>query len=101
MLTRPFANTFQVQDWTEELAMIPNVRTPLSDLGIFRPESISTTTVSFEQTFGTLGLIGDVVRGGNVLANQDETRKIHTYQVPYHKVIDYITQADVQSQRAY
>jgi len=101
MITRNFANNFQVQDWTEELAMIPNVRTPLSDLGIFRPESISTTTVSFEQTFGTLGLIGDVVRGGNVLANQDETRKIHTYQVPYHKVVDYITQADVQGQRAY
>ena len=101
MITRNFANNFQVQDWTEELAMIPNVRTPLSDLGIFRPESISTTTVSFEQTFGTLGLIGDVVRGGNILANQDETRKIHTYQVPYYKVVDYITQADVQSQRAY
>ena len=101
MITRSFANNFQVQDWTEELAMIPNIRTPLSDLGIFRQEAISQTTVSFEQSFGTLGLIGDVNRGGNVLANQDETRQIHTYKVPYHKVIDYLTQADVQGQRAY
>lgn len=101
MITRNFANNFAVQDWTEELAMIPNVRTPLSDLGIFRTESISQTTVAFEQTFGTLGLIGDVHRGGSVLANQDETRKIHTYAVPYHKVVDYLTQADVQGQRAY
>ena len=101
MITRSFANNFAVQDWTEELAMIPNIRTPLSDLGIFRSEAISQTTVSFEQTFGTLGLIGDVHRGGNVLANQDETRKIHTYKVPYHKVIDYLTQADVQGIRAY
>ena len=101
MITRSFANNFAVQDWTEELAMIPNIRTPLSDLGIFRAEAVSQTTVSFEQTFGTLGLIGDVHRGGNVLANQDETRKIHTYKVPYHKVIDYLTQADVQGQRAY
>lgn len=101
MIIRSFANNFEVQDWTEELAMIPDVRTPLSDLGIFRREAISQTTVSFEQTFGTLGLIGDVHRGGNVLANQDETRKIHTYKVPYHKVVDYLTQADVQGQRAY
>lgn len=101
MITRCFANNFAVQDWTEELAMIPNIRTPLSDLGIFRAEAVSQTTVSFEQTFGTIGLIGDVHRGGTVLANQDETRKIHTYKVPYHKVIDYLTQADVQGQRAY
>lgn len=101
MITRSFANNFEVQDWTQELAMIPNVRTPLSDLGIFRQEAVSQTTVAFEQSFGTLGLIGDVHRGGSVLANQDETRKIHTYAVPYHKVIDYITQADVQGQRAY
>ena len=101
MITRNFANNFGVQDWTEELAMIPNIRTPLSDLGIFRTESVATNTVSFEQTFGTLGLIGDVYRGGSVLANQDESRSIHTYQVPYHKVIDYLTQADVQGIRAY
>ena len=101
MIIRDLKNNFGVQDWTQELAMIPNIRTPLSDLGIFRQESIATTTVSFEQTFGTLGLVGDVHRGGSVLANQDETRAIHTYQVPYHKVIDYITQADVQGVRAY
>ena len=46
MITRSLSNNFQVQDWTEELAMVPNIRTPLSDLGIFSPESISTTTVS-------------------------------------------------------
>lgn len=101
MITRSFSNNFEVQDFTQELGMIPNIRTPLSDLGIFRAEPISTTSVTFEQTFGTLGLINDVYRGGNVLANQDETRKLHTYAVPYHKVIDYITGADIQGKRMY
>ncbi len=101
MITRSFSSGFDVQDFTQELAMVPNIRTPLSDLNVFRSESISTTTVTFEQTFGTIGLIGDIHRGSGVLANQDETRKLHTYAVPYHKVIDYITQADVQSKRAY
>lgn len=101
MITRSFANNFEVQDFTQELAMIPNIRTPLSDLGIFREESISTTTVTFEQTFGTLGLITDVYRGSSVQANQDETRALHTYAVPYYKVVDYITQADIQGKRAY
>ena len=57
MIIRDLKNNFGVQDWTQELAMIPNIRTPLSDLGIFRQESIATDTVSFEQTFGTVALI--------------------------------------------
>lgn len=101
MITRSFGNNFEVQDFTQELAMIPNIRTPLSDLGIFRSESIATTSVTFEQTFGTLGLISDVYRGGSVLANQDETRKLHTYAVPYFKVVDRLTAADIQGVRAY
>lgn len=101
MITRSFGNGFEVTDWTEELLQVPNIRTPLSDLGIFRNEAVSQTTVTFEESSGTLGLIGDVYRGGSVLANQDENRKIHAYTVPYHKVIDQITQADVQGHRAY
>lgn len=101
MITRSFANDFAVQDFTQELALIPNIRTPLSDLGIFRSESVSTTSVTFEETNGTLGLISDVYRGGAVLANKDETRKLHSYAIPYFKVVDYLTAADVQSVRAY
>lgn len=101
MITRSFGNNFAVQDWTEELAVVPNIRTPLSDLGIFRTEPVSQRSIVFEETFGTLGLIGDVTVGGSVLANQDETRKNHSYTIPYHKVVDYITQADVQGKRAY
>jgi len=76
-------------------SLIPACDTPAA------PRARTITAVSFEQTFGTLGLIGDVYRGGSVLANQDENRAIHTYRVPYHKVIDYLTQADVQGIRAY
>lgn len=101
MITRSFSNNFEVQDFTQELAMIPNIRTPLSDLGIFRAESIATTAVTFEQTFGTLGLLSDVHRGAQVYANADETRKLHTYQVPYFKTVDYLTAQDIQNKRAY
>ncbi len=101
MITRSFGNNFEVQDFSQELAMIPNIRTPLSDLGIFRSESIATTAVTFEQTFGTLGLLSDVYRGGSVQANTDETRKLHTYAVPYFKVVDRLTAADIQNVRAY
>ncbi len=101
MITRSFGNNFEVQDFTQELAMVPNIRTPLSDLNLFRPESIATTSVVFEQTFGTLGLLSDVYRGGSVYANSDETRKLHTYAVPYFKVIDRLTAQDIQSKRAY
>lgn len=101
MITRSFANGFLVQDFTEELAMIPDIRTPLSDLNIFKSQPISTTSVVFEQSFGTLGLISDVYRGAQVYANQDETRKLHTYAVPYFKVVDHLTAADIQDKRAY
>lgn len=101
MITRHFGDNFAVQDFTQELAMVANIRTPLSDLNLFRSESISTTSVTFEQTFGTLGLISDVYRGGQVLANSDETRKLHTYAVPYFKVVDRLTAQDIQGVRAY
>lgn len=101
MITRHFGDNFQVQDFSQELAMVPNIRTPLSDLNLFRSESISTTSVTFEQTFGTLGLISDVYRGGQVLANSDENRKLHTYAVPYFKVVDRLTAQDIQGVRAY
>lgn len=101
MITRSFASDFAVQDFTQELQMIPNIRTPLSDLGIFRSESVATTSVTFEETNGTLGLISDVHRGSAVLANKDETRKLHSYAIPYFKVVDYLTAADIQGVRAY
>ena len=101
MITRSFSSGFEVCDWTEELSLVPNIRTPLSDLNVFRSEAVATTTVTFEENAGTLGLIGDVYRGGSVQANRDEVRKLHTYAVPYFKMVDYITQADVQQKRLY
>lgn len=101
MITRSFSNNFEVEDWTLELKMVPNIRTPLSDYGIFKEESISQTVASFEQTLGTVGLISDSFRGAQVYANKDESRIIHSYVVPYFKQVDYLTAEDIQGVRAY
>lgn len=101
MITRSFGNAFEVQDWTEELQLVPEVRTPLSDFNLFREEAVSQHSITFEETSSSLGLILDVVRGAKPLANQDENRKLRSYVIPHQKILDYIAVGDVQGKRAY
>ena len=98
---RSYANAFEIIDYTQELAIIPNSWTLLGDLGLFSDQMLSTHTVSFEQVDKSLGLIGDVYRGSKPLANKDDNRKIHAYTIPHFAVADKILPEDIQGKRAY
>ena len=47
MLVRSFANGFQVQDWTEELNVIPNQWGTIGEFGIFQSEPVQASSVVF------------------------------------------------------
>lgn len=100
-IIRSYANAFEVVDYSQELAIIPNSWTLLGDVGLFSEEMLSTHTVTFEETSASLGLIGDVYRGSKPLANKDDNRKIHSYAIPHFAVADKILPQDVQGKRAY
>ena len=101
MLTRKLGNGFEVQDWTEELNIIQRPETLLERLGIFRAESVQTTSISFDKRTNKYGLIKDVARGGALMANQDSYAETHAYNIPYFKIIDRIGSQDIQNKRAY
>ena len=100
-IIRSYANAFEVVDYSQELAIIPNSWTLLGDVGLFSEEMLSTHTVTFEETSSSLGLIGDVYRGSKPAANKDDNRKIHSYAIPHFAVADKILPQDVQGKRAY
>lgn len=100
-ITRSYNNAFEVQDFSQELALIPNSWTLLNDSGLFQDEFLSTHTVTFEEQNQTLGLLTDQFRGAKPQANKDDTRKIRSYPVAHFPVVDEVLPADLQGKRAF
>lgn len=100
-LTRSYANAFEVQDYTQELQIVPNSWTLLNDVGLFGSESLSTYSATFEEVNKTFGLINDQFRGAKPQANSDDVRKIRSYFVPHFPIVDAVKPEDIQGKRAY
>lgn len=98
---RSFQNAFQMEDFTEELMLIPNQWGLVNELGIFREESIAQHSITIEKTDATLGLILDQPRGARNNVNKDDTRQLLSFAVPHFPLDDYISPQDVQGKRAY
>lgn len=101
MIIRSFANGFQVQDWTQELNVIPNQWGTIRELGIFQHESVAQHTVVFEEISQTGALVLDMVRGSRAQNGKRDGRKMHSFVVPHFPLDDYISPQDLQGQRAY
>ena len=73
MTTRSFSNAFEVVDQTQALKIIPNAWTLLGDTGLFKEESLSQNTVTFQEQKGVLNFYGDMVRGARPQTQLNET----------------------------
>lgn len=100
-ITRSYGNAFEITDYTQEIAIVPNSWTLLNDVGLFSEEMLSTHTVTFEEQNKTLGLIADQYRGAKPQANKDDLRKIHSYNIPHFPDVDAVKPQDIQNKRAY
>lgn len=101
MIIRSFGNNFEVQDWTQEVNVIPNQWGTIGQLGLFREESVSEHVVVFEEIIKDGALIVDRVRGDRAQVGKDATRKLHTFPVPHFPYDDAISPQDIQGKRAY
>lgn len=101
MLVRDFSNGFKVTDWTEDLMIIPNTWGTIGRSGIFRELSVASSTVSFEESEGVIGLIGDRVRGERNNVSKDISRKVRAFSVPHFPLDDAILPKDLAGVRAY
>jgi len=101
MIVRSFGNDFEVQDWTQEVNVIPNQWGTIGQLGIFREEPVAEHVVVFEEIIKDGALIVDRVRGDRAVVGKDATRKLHTFAVPHFPYDDAISPQDIQGKRAY
>lgn len=101
MIIRSFGNGFEVQDWTQEVNVVPNQWGTIGQLGIFQEESIAEHVVVFEETIKDGALLVDRVRGDRGTMGKDASRKLHTFAVPHFPHDDYISPQDLQGKRAY
>lgn len=101
MIVRSFGSNFEVQDWTEEVNVIPNQWGTIGQLGIFNEEPIAEHVAVFEEVIKDGALIVDRVRGDRAQVGKDATRKLHTFAVPHFPYDDAISPQDIQGKRAY
>ena len=101
MITRSFANGFEVADYTEELNVVPLQWGLINSLGLFQEESVEQYTVQFDEVTKDGELIVDKVRGERASAGKDGVRKIRSWAVPHFPYDDYISPSDIKGKRAY
>ena len=103
MIVRSFGSNgqFEVQDWTEELTVIPNQWGTIGQMGIFAEEPVAEHVVVFEEITKDGALIVDRVRGDRAQVGKDASRKLHTFAVPHFPYADAISPQDLQGKRAY
>lgn len=101
MIVRSFANGYEVQDWTQEVNVIPNQWGTIGQLGLFQVEPVAEHVVVFEEIIKNGALIVDRVRGDRANEGKDATRKLHTFAIPHFPYDDYISPQDIQGKRAY
>jgi hypothetical protein len=101
MLIRSFGNSFEVQDWTQEINVIPNQWGTIGQMGIFAEEPVAEHVVVFEEIIKDGALIVDRVRGDRAVVGKDANRRLHTFAVPHFPYDDAISPQDLQGKRAY
>lgn len=101
MIIRSFGNNFEVQDWTQEINVVPNQWGTIGQMGIFQEESVAEHVVVFEEIIKDGALLVDRVRGDRATQSKGAQRKLHTFAVPHFPHDDAISPQDLQGKRAY
>lgn len=99
----PFlANGYTVVEMTEAINRLPfNIYSRTLELGLFREEPVSTTSVMVEERGGTLNLLPTIVRGAPHLVNRTSKRKVKSFAVPQIVLDDMVLPSEVQGVRAF
>lgn len=98
---RSFTNNFEVIDSTRELSLLPQTWQLISDSGLFKEEFLSQNTVTFQEVKGSIALVTDSVRGSKPLATTNDVRKIHSYSLTHHQLVDALYPDDIAGKSAY
>lgn len=102
MLLDIFGNpAFGLVPLTDTINKLIYVPGRISQLGLFRPTPIASTTAMIEEQEGVLALVAPTPRGGPGRTIARGTRKIRSVPVPHFQIDDSVMAESVQGVRAF
>ncbi|RYG38228.1 major capsid protein [bacterium] len=95
------SDAFSTVSLTGYVAKLPFKPTKITQLGLFREQGITTTTIAIAEDRGRLGLVPRSPRGGVGHQITQDRRKARSFIVPHYKVEDTILADEVQNVQAF
>ena len=86
---------------TDAINKTPYVPGRIGQLGLFREQGVSTTSVMIEEREGSLNLVETTARGAPAIQNTTNKRKARSLVVPHIALADTILADEVQNVRAF
>ena len=86
---------------TDAINKMPYVPGRIGQLGLFREQGVSTTSVMIEEREGSLNLVETTARGAPAIQNTTNKRKARSLVVPHIALEDTILADEVQNVRAF
>ncbi len=94
-LTQSTLNAFELVDRTSDFILLPQNWQLMNESGMWQEEFLSTRTVTYEAQTGSLALIKDVVPGSKPQTMNNDVRKLYSYSMTHHPVVDAIYPQDI------
>lgn len=101
MTIRAFDSNFNVVDQTPSLLKIPQTWSLIGSSGLFQEESLTTHVATFQEIGGSLVVVGDSIPGSKPMTVGNDLRKIHSYALSHHQLVDALYPSDIQGKSAY
>ena len=94
-------NAFSMVALTDAINKMPYIPGRIGQLGLFREQGVSTTSVMIEEREGSLNLVETTARGAPAIQNTTNKRKARSLVVPHIALEDTILADEVQNVRAF
>ena len=94
-------SAFTMVALTDAINKMPYVPGRIGQLGLFREQGVSTTSVMIEEREGSLNLVETTARGAPAIQNTTNKRKARSLVVPHVALEDTILADEVQNVRAF
>ena len=94
-------SAFSMVALTDAINKMPFVPGRIGQLGLFREQGVSTTSVMIEEREGSLNLVETTARGAPAIQNTTNKRKARSLVVPHIALEDTILADEVQTVRAF
>src|SRR5918996_6230111 len=95
------SSAFSMVALTDAINKMPYVPGRMGQLGLFREQGVSTTSVMIEEREGSLNLVETTARGAPAVQNTTNKRKARSLVVPHIALEDTILADEVQNVRAF